>query len=123
MIKKTCPNAGTPSPGLAAERTSPDAGLAGTAAAALRPTTSASTGTNTLQILDRTRHPCLPRHEAPASDQSAHNGQHATGTHEYPSPAERVEAWQARRVAPAHPANYRAPARLDRCAHRPARAA
>src|SRR5215472_18436607 len=116
MIKKTCPNAGTPPPGLAAERTSPDAGLAGTAAAALRPTTSASTGTNTLQILVRTRHPCLPRHEAPGLGPVSTQPARVS----IPHLAGRVEAWQARRAAPAHPADYRAPARLDRCAHRPA---
>src|SRR6266566_1870093 len=63
MIKNTCPNAGTPSAGLAGEaETSPeDAGLAG-AAAAPRPAASAITGASKLPILVRAQHPRLPRH-------------------------------------------------------------
>src|SRR5215469_15298141 len=53
MIKNTCPNAGTPSPGRPAERARPDAGLAGAAMAAITPAASASTNTNIRPNLGR----------------------------------------------------------------------
>src|SRR5215467_10264462 len=57
MIKNTCPNSGTPSPGLPAEWTRPDAGLAVLAGAAatvaIMPAASASTGTNIRPYLGR----------------------------------------------------------------------
>src|SRR5260370_28112808 len=89
MIKNTCPNAGTPSARLAGEaETIPEAaGLAG-ATAALRPAASARTGTSTLPIVVRTRHPAF------RAIRPAHAGQHATTMWEYPSLCQAVEAWQ-----------------------------
>src|SRR5215470_5049281 len=59
MIKNTCPNAGTPSPGLPAERACPDAGLAAAGTAAITPAASASTDTNITPNLGRIRHPAF----------------------------------------------------------------
>src|SRR6516165_9263909 len=59
MIKNTCPNAGTPSPGRPAERARPDAGLAGAVMAAIMPAASASTRTNSTPNLGRIRHPAF----------------------------------------------------------------
>src|SRR5215470_15295563 len=59
MIKNTCPNAGTPSPGLPAERACPDAGLARGGTAAITPAASASTDTNITPNLGRIRHPAF----------------------------------------------------------------
>jgi len=53
MIKNTCPNAGTPSAGLAGDAEMA-AELAGAAAAALRQTARASTGRNPTPVLIRT---------------------------------------------------------------------
>src|SRR5215469_11404194 len=59
MIKNTCPNTGTPSPGRPAERARPDAGLAGAVMAAITPAASASTSTNSTPNLGRIRHPAF----------------------------------------------------------------
>jgi hypothetical protein len=59
MIKNTCPNAGTPSPGPV-DRSRLDAELAGAARAAIMPVTSVSTGTDITPNLGRIGHPRPP---------------------------------------------------------------